>query len=695
MNRINTPLSILCSVLLITAATAMSGVALAQGACTVETLMKRPEKTLISSLASDGRRALITTRDPDDGSYDVFELDLETGATIQVTDEDLENIVTSQGQIVEAFKGGGSGTDDLSRLLVTARADLAGENPNNALNWFVFDRASSQWTQVSNRLFDSHTFEEGDRRTSGVRLSPDGKTLAIEEAHAIEDELGTFVVRDIIVQDFETGHREQITFADGRVAEGHPDFPFGFEEFDYGVFSVDSEWLVIQADPDFSQETAFLYHIPTGQQEDFLAGSRDVSVVWLSAGAEEAIFISSQDWTGGNADGSFEIFHVNRSSGAIRQLTDRVAGPLQDFHREGITVSRDGSALSYQIRITDFTPNGLQTDRTVQELRWLDVATGTDVFIAHSAKVLVEDENGNQDFVGVGVLRSRPDMGPDPSLIYYDTTVDLEAGSDMPPDLDEVVNYRINCGLNASRFFPQIGDGVAEGIRFQSNIVLTNAGPATGVALSFFDSQGQPLEVELEGLGRNSKFEISVGQGRTLNLTTAGQDELKVGYAKVNAASQVEASAVFTRSDADSGIVQYEAGVPLVNTLQSFSLPVDSMGPKDTGVALVAAQSENATPLHLRLYDEDFQLLAEQEMTLQPGEHTARFVSELFPALAQAGEMRGTMTVSSPHPVAAVVLRQGDDPGLGFPEEVPTLTAFPVAEGLPEASSVLLNPSLR
>ncbi len=90
------------------------------------------------------------------------------------------------------------------------------------------------------------------------------------------------------------------------------------------------------------------------------------------------------------------------------------------------------------------------------------------------------------------------------------------------------------------------------------------------------------------------------------------------------------------------------------------------------------AQQHEAT-VTLRLYDTSFQLIDEETVLLQPGEHRARFIHELFPAVReQALEMQGVVVVSSDKPLVAVTLRQNDDPAVDFPEEVPTLTTFPV-----------------
>jgi hypothetical protein len=46
--------------------------------------------------------------------------------------------------------------------------------------------------------------------------------------------------------------------------------------------------------------------------------------------------------------------------------------------------------------------------------------------------------------------------------------------------------------------------------------------------------------------------------------------------------------------------------------------------------------------------------------------------------------MEGILVVESDQPLAAVTVRQNDDPVREFPFEVPILTTFPVIPGAPE-----------
>jgi hypothetical protein len=147
---------------------------------------------------------------------------------------------------------------------------------------------------------------------------------------------------------------------------------------------------------------------------------------------------------------------------------------------------------------------------------------------------------------------------------------------------------------------------------------------------------------------------------------------------------------VFQRTDLPTGISLYEAGVPASKELTKFSLFVDSLGVRDTGVAIVypsqdgedaPAQSADAN-ITVRLYDQQSQLVGETNLDPLPSRHhLACYVHEMFDDLGvmyKAREMEGILVVESDQPLVAVTVRQNDDPAKDFPQEVPILTTFPV-----------------
>jgi photosystem II stability/assembly factor-like uncharacterized protein len=238
-------------------------------------------------------------------------------------------------------------------------------------------------------------------------------------------------------------------------------------------------------------------------------------------------------------------------------------------------------------------------------------------------------------------------------------------------------------------YFAQIGDGRDGDIQCQTTLIFVNTGGDTVLKVEFFDSAGQRMAVPLGGLGTDSSFLVPLAAGGAFSAQTPGQGTFQVGYARVTTSDAVGGTAVFTRTDPASGRILYEAGVPATPASLAFSILLDSLDVKDTGLALVnAAPSGLRRPageakLTLRLYDKTPNMLAEKTLRLasgpDAGEHQAKFIHELFPELKeQASEMEGMVVVTSDQPVAAVTLRQNDDPTKQFPAKVPTLTAFPV-----------------
>ncbi|MDA2930218.1 hypothetical protein MYX84_09770 [Acidobacteria bacterium AH-259-O06] len=241
-------------------------------------------------------------------------------------------------------------------------------------------------------------------------------------------------------------------------------------------------------------------------------------------------------------------------------------------------------------------------------------------------------------------------------------------------------------------FFAQVGDGTVANIKFQTTLIFVNTSADSQVTVEFFKSDGQPMQLILstsEGqMFGPDPFTISLGQGQAFSAQTPGTGDpqtgdLQVGYARVTSTgSGVGGTAVFTRSDPDTGTIVYDAGVPAAQTLNNFSLFTDSLQNKDTGLAMVNPPGGLDANLTLQLRDKSFSQIATTDLPLASGQHLPKFIREIFddPLLAaQVQEMEGVVTVQSDEPLAAVTLRQNED----------ALTAFPVVPGtaLPAGTS--------
>lgn len=233
-------------------------------------------------------------------------------------------------------------------------------------------------------------------------------------------------------------------------------------------------------------------------------------------------------------------------------------------------------------------------------------------------------------------------------------------------------------------YFPQIAEGREGRLQFQTTLIFVNTGEDTSVRVEFFRSDGPPMTLNLGSLGGGSVFDIELKKGESISLSTAGAGPIQVGYARITAGDGVGGTAVFRRTDAIQGQTLFEAGVPASLSRPTFSFLLDSLGDKDTGLALVNPSThfpseDGSAEITMQLVNRDGFLLDETEMTLQAGQHRAAFVRQLFPDVAAlAGEMQGTIRVTSNRPIAAVTLRQRDRENVELPMEVANLTAFPV-----------------
>lgn len=251
------------------------------------------------------------------------------------------------------------------------------------------------------------------------------------------------------------------------------------------------------------------------------------------------------------------------------------------------------------------------------------------------------------------------------------------ANDNQDPSFDHISTNQAVVLAPQESFFAQVGDGIAGDIRFQTTVILVNRGEDATVALDLFDPSGNPLTLELGDLGTASSFQIPLSAGASFSGQTPGTEALQVGYARLRAPQGVGGTAVFTRSDAASGLVLFETGVPASRPRTSFSLFSDQVGSRQTGLALVNPNPQ-AAAVTLRLFDKEAveQPGSPSEIVLMPANHLARFVDELFSGLAD--DFQGTLSVESDQPLAAVTLRQDVDFSQEFPEKVPLLTAFPV-----------------
>ncbi len=269
-------------------------------------------------------------------------------------------------------------------------------------------------------------------------------------------------------------------------------------------------------------------------------------------------------------------------------------------------------------------------------------------------------------------------------------------------------------------YFPLIGDGTAGATQLQTSLFLTSTEADVTVGVEWRDRSGNPLELAMGEETPASELEIPLTKGASFAGQSAATGDLQVGYAIVSVKREVVdtqsvgsvqaqtsgssgvgvgGTAVFTRTD--DGILVTEAAVPASRTLTDFTISLDSIGARDTGLALaipppnpIDTQTGPAN-VTVTVWDRAFEnQIATTQFQFNEGEAIGMFIWELFrdfgqvsdEVLNQLRETEGVVTVGMDRAGAAVTLRQNDDGAVDFPNEVPTLVAFPVIPGRADAA---------
>jgi len=209
-------------------------------------------------------------------------------------------------------------------------------------------------------------------------------------------------------------------------------------------------------------------------------------------------------------------------------------------------------------------------------------------------------------------------------------------------------------------FLAQVGDGPPGAGSLQTTVVVSNLTNSTAIGeLAFFDEAGQPMQLLVNGtMGSSFDFNIESFSGNSF-ATSGTSPNVKVGWAKISSNVPVGGTAVFGILGAD-GSVETEAGV---GTSEGSSYSIGAVqksleGNFDSGIAVVNVSSQVATA-RIDAIDQNGDLVAINHQllaNLQPGQHVARFLSQIFEDLADQ-DFDGTIRITGNAPLAAVILR--------------------------------------
>ena len=621
--------------------------------CSVEQVSHTSDRQIGAravAFSENGRQAIVRARvsggsGPFAVKPELFQVDLATGEFTRLTrieEETFSREITADGR--------------LARIIFVSDRNLTDENPEQVSQLFLF-------TSEDRQLFQLTHFTNSETQVLSPTISGDGSRVAFL---ANANPLGSNrdLSREIFLIDLNAREISQISRLTHLTIPSDPTLSHDGKKLAY---------LLTHPLSDFSEID--LIDFESGEARLIYTADRLASPILTSDGSS-IFFVTDIDPEGFNLDRSLEIFridlgHSDGSALSADQLSDFVQIKGSSF--DNLKVSGNGQRIVFrsQLDLTDWNGEGADNlylfDITESRLEQLTLLRG---FNEPSSELFV-DKKGERV-----LFSSRANLA--------------DSNSD-----GNIETFIVGCQDIEVYFFPQIGDGRAGEIQFRTSFILANTGPDTDVEIDFFSNQGEPLLLDLSGLGRRERAVVQMRKGTPFILSTRGLAGLKVGFARVRASSGIAGTAVFTGSNASTKTTLYEAAVPLAAPISEFSVVVNTRGHYQTGLAMVnppavgnsvaglISDSESAEIL-LRLYDDDFNLLGQRVVVLAQGHHQSSFVAQLFPQIPQAREMIGLLTAKSSRPLAVVTLRYRDDPTLDFPADVPNLTTLPVAPGIPD-----------
>ena len=590
------------------------------------------------------------------GSPQLFLLNLEDGDIRQLT-----NVGDNS-----TFRGRVSANADLSRVVFRSSSDLTGENPGHHAQLFLLDTQLIKFHQL--------TQAESDILESGPAplISGNGRKVVFGSS-GNPLELNDDQSEEVFSLDLETQELRQLT-----------DLSQASEIRGFAV-SHDGNRVASQLFHPLSAFSDIVLARLSSDSRRVMISARDIALPLLSGDGKQLFFVGREDFTQQNPDGGAEIFYLRTDADnplqTLVQLTDfplreLPANPFDlPLQIQAVGLSRDGSRLAFRSPVYLL---GIAGDPD-SSLYVLDVATrGLNQFpftddepVDNSSAGLFLDESGRKILTG---SRGNP------------------AGENADENRE---SFLASCEPAQTLYLPQVGSGVVFDLELQTSFTFAATDEPIVVQIEFFNQAGAPLTIDLGEAGRGSFFSTNLNRGRSWILETRtrrNRNEILVGWARVSTGTGLTGTAIFSGIQNSTGTFLYEAAVPLTRGLTEFSIVITHRVDLQTGLAVVnppdrspSGDSQSAVVV-MRLYDSEFRLLEEVFTEIADGRHKAQFIGQIFPSVAQMNLSNAMLTVHSSKPLAAVALRQRDDPYREFPDDVPTLTTFPVAPGAPDTA---------
>jgi chitodextrinase len=211
-------------------------------------------------------------------------------------------------------------------------------------------------------------------------------------------------------------------------------------------------------------------------------------------------------------------------------------------------------------------------------------------------------------------------------------------------------------------YFPQIANGMENGNKshWHTTIFVDNHG--TGAAsgtISLINSDGTPMQASFvdesgNAAARNGQITFQLGAGQTHKYTSTAATPLQVGYGVMTTNAPVAANVIFSHyGGAGAEYLIAEAGAPSTTAMGKQAVFVDTQFGFNSGIA-IANPSSSTQAIALDLVDANGRVIMSTTQTLGPGQHFAKFLTEIFPNVPS---MAGRLQFRAGAPLAALALR--------------------------------------
>jgi hypothetical protein len=209
-------------------------------------------------------------------------------------------------------------------------------------------------------------------------------------------------------------------------------------------------------------------------------------------------------------------------------------------------------------------------------------------------------------------------------------------------------------------YLAQLANGPAGGGRYLQTVMQFQGQfkeLGAQVILRLFDQTGEPLTLNLSG-HEDTVFEFYVSSLTAKRLISDGfGEELAVGYASIESTIPIAAQSIVRTLNSD-GVPIHEAGVEATEGRRTAVIPVehDPVTGLNSGVAIVNVGDKGGVVTISLVGMKPDEVSFLPSFILEPGEHRAVFITELFDFLVET-PFFGSLNVNSQEPAAVTSLR--------------------------------------